>query len=250
MENEARRRADEITAQADLRAAESERMASARAEALIIEAKAERDRIWEQIRIGVGRATRQVGDLLRIREELRFDLREALQDSGRALEQLEEGGGDVVESPAPPAWLPSGGGSPASTRGSGAAISGHAAELPGAPAPTEPHPPRSRSPLSPGPRVAPKPPVVTTRASLAALKAGPFESFLAVMRFERELAALARVDAVYVRRFSNQEVDVEVASNDEAGLAEAIRNMPAVNSVEAKDGLILVRLQGEESASQ
>src|SRR6185503_15672982 len=91
-----------------LDATQRDRDSRARSEALIREANAERDRIWEQIRVGVARATRQVGDLLRIREELRLDLRAAVQDSGQAIQRLEEGAGDPAGAPAPPEWLPGG----------------------------------------------------------------------------------------------------------------------------------------------
>ncbi len=237
IENEARRRADEITAQAELAAAELDRDSRERAEARVAQATAERDRIWEQIRIGVGRATKQVGDLLRIREELLLDLKGAMSDSRDALNRLEEGGGEPAVEAAPPAWLPEPG------------------ELPPAPPATAPQAPppiagqasevaRRGSPLSPGLVAAPAP-AAPPAPSLTSLRAGPFESFLAVMRFERALAALPAVDAVYVRRFSNGEVDVEIEAANSSRLAEELRGMDGVNTVKAEGGLLRVAMLAE-----
>ena len=238
IENEARRRADEIGAEAELRASQHERDAQTQAEAIVAEAKAERDRIWEQIRAGVGRATRQVGDLIHLREELRLDLHEAMHSSRSALTRL--GDGEESADPAVPLSRPP----------------GEAPELPPAPDPLPEPPiagrasevgasgPHRGSPLSPSGAVAAEPPGATD--TLASLRAGPFESFLAVMQFERELAGLAPIDAVYVRRFANGEVDVEIeAHGGPDDLREALGGMPAVETVENAGGVLRLRMRHE-----
>jgi hypothetical protein len=263
IENEARRKADEITANAELWASQREEEARAHSEAMIAEARAERDRIWDQIRSGVGKATRQVGDLLRIREELRLDLHEAMRDSGEALTRLEDGEETESTRPAAPAWLP-----------------GEAPGLPAAPEEPAPEPPiqgsasevaqtpepergeERGSPLSPSggaafqpsaaaaqppPEVAPVEPGET----LASMRAGPFESFLAVMRFEREVASLDPIDAVYVRRFANGEVDVELESHGGTdALVAALGAIPGVAEVEHVGGMIRVRMRSDAATRE
>ena len=239
IENDARRRADEITADAELRAQKSDADARGRSEAMIAEAKAERDRIWDQIRAGVGRATSQVGDLLRIREELRLDLREAMRESGSAIQRLEEGGstglGDDSAS-----WLPTGPGELPPPAPHSPPIAGRASEV------SSPLSPRSAPGPAAAPAPAPGPPPAEAAPAeaLSSLRAGPFESFLEVMRFERELASLPAMDAVYVRRFSNGEVDVEVdtgASTEE--LTEALGAVPRVAAVQAVGDTLRVRIE-------
>jgi hypothetical protein len=257
IENEARRRADEIMADAELRAQRVEADARARAEATIAEARADRDRIWEQIRTGVGRATRQVGDLLRIREELRLDLREAMRESTSAISRLEEGAAASDLGAGGSSWLPAAPEelTPAPPPSSTAPIAGRASEVgagsplsprqPAAPAVT-PAAPSTKPPGQTAPGPAPEVPTAAgppQGESLSSLRAGPFESFLEVMRFERELAGLHAIEAVYVRRFSNGEVDVEVdtaATGEE--LAEALRGMPRVAAVQPVGGVLRVRM--------
>ena len=286
IENEARRKADEITAQAELWANEHEQEARAKFEAMIAEANAERDRIWEQIRSGVGKATRQVGDLIRIREELRLDLHEAMRDSSTALYRLEDEGDEDAAPPAAPAWLPGDAPElpaaepePAPSPAPDEPIAGTASEVaaepeadpePAAEAEPEPAPePRRGSPLSPsGGRAAapdePKAPPPGAAApatepqatpkgadTLSSLRAGPFESFLAVMRFERELAVLDPIDAVYVRRFAGGEVDVEVESHGgPPALAEALGAMPGVQAVQDAGGVLRVRMGPEPPSTE
>lgn len=257
IENEARRRADEITAQAELRASEADRDARARAQAMIADAQAERDRIWEEIRIGVGRATRQIGELLRIREELRLDLHEAMRASRDAIGRLEEAPPEAPPETPMPAWLPgeprrisAPPAAPAPARTPAPPISGRASELPGATSPLSPRgegAPAPPTPASPAQPAAPRPQPVADEA-LSSLRVGPFESFLEVMRFERDLAGLAEIDAVYVRRFSNGEVDVEVdaeVGND--ALVAALREMPGVEAVQPVGGVLRVQMGGGEA---
>ena len=250
IENAARRKADEIAAQAELHASQHEAEGRARAEAIIAAATAERDRIWSQIREGVGKATRQVGELLAIREELRLDLHEALRDSGSALNRLEDGEEAEPTRPAPPAWLPGDApGLPAAPDAS-APSTGTASETESMASPA-PRPMRG-SPLSPGRGAGSAPPAEQQAAPpapdsgpvLSSLRAGPFESFLAVMRFERELAGAEPIDAVYVRRFANGEVDVEVESHGGAdALATALTGIPEVDRVEHAGGAVRVRMR-------
>ena len=259
IENAARRKADEITAQAELHASQYEEDAKARAEAIVADATAERDRIWEQIRSGVGKATRQVGDLLRIREELRLDLHEAMRDSGSALHRLEDGEEAGSTRPAAPAWLP--GEAPGLPAGPDPVpvppIAGTANEVE-TPAAADTRPEQGAlrgSPLSPGrgpapPAQPPEQPSTTpapeTGQALASLRAGPFDSFLAVMRFEREIAGVEPIDAVYVRRFANGEVDVEVESHGGAdALATALTGLSGVDRVEHADGVLRVRMRSD-----
>ena len=255
IENEARRRADEIVADAELRSSRSDSETRARAEAMIVEARAERDRIWEQIRLGVGRATRQIGDLLRIREELRLDLKEAVGESQSAISRLSDGEDDAASRPS---WLPGGTAaeigpphvpSPPPITGRASEVSQQSSPLsprsPGTPAP----PPAHATPPS-GP-VPPSQSEPEGAEALSSLRAGPFESFLEVMRFERELASLDALDAVYVRRFSNGEVDVEVDSAAEPDeLVEALRAMERVAAVQVVGGTLRVRIGDDPKAAQ
>jgi hypothetical protein len=69
------------------------------------------------------------------------------------------------------------------------------------------------------------------------------------MRFERELAALSPIDAVYVRRFASGEVDVEVESRGgPVTLERTLAAMPGVESVERSRGVVIVRTRPEPTA--
>ena len=71
------------------------------------------------------------------------------------------------------------------------------------------------------------------------------------MRFERELAGLDPVDAVYVRRFAGGEVDVELESHGGPdALAAALDGLAGVEEAQHAAGILRVRMRSDASGRE
>jgi hypothetical protein len=228
MLSSASRVAAEIEDEARERATQIEDHGKARGDELVAQAEQERQRIWSQVQTLVADATRQVTELLRIREELGSDLREALYAASQALRRLEERMGSTTlgapeGDPALESASPAVGGeaaaAPPATGGEEAALP--AVETTWAPAVTRAQP--------------------ATKSSAVIVEAGPFESFTAVMSFERSLRELPGVENVYVRRFSGGKVEAHVEGLPPDSLTSAIRSdVPAVTAArQAGTGVVV-----------
>lgn len=235
LEERAKERAEDIEKRARERAEDVEAPARARAKTIIAEAEEQAKGIVAEGHAEADRASRELAELLRLREDVVMRMRAAIRDFAQAVGRVERGEAAMTGMPIPaappahdapsPAWdkapdpLPAA--PPASTEPAEAPAANESAEVVPAPA-------------SPGKRREEVKPRVDEHADARArvlaasgvieLDAGPLTDWGAVSAFETALRGLPSVSDVYIRRFADERAAIELRAPDTTSVAADLRS--------------------------
>jgi hypothetical protein len=196
------------------RAAEIETAAETRARSLLADAEERVVRLRSEAAQQTERVSRQVDELMQLKDSLAQTMRGVLRDFGYVVERIERG--EPVAPPAQPDVL-----------------APPPLAVQSAPQQLDP----AAAAVAPAPQAAASPAGDDELFDLRVeVDAGPFVDFTTLSAFERALTRLPKVEDVYVRRFAGDRAVIELTLSEATPLVRALREfLPYDLEVTASD---------------